>query len=293
MGLVRSWCQQHYEKHGRSAVCVLCALAVDIAAVTTSTEVRIHTPQVAKTRQTWAPQFNGFQQQDAAECYVALADACNEVDISTHELLSGSLLDSRSARLTTPFWNIFGMRGRTDTECTICGQTSTTYWMESLLHLTLPPGREVSLQACLTKYFAWHSADDRNDKCQDRCQRQDCRRKCETVDLWPQALTFHLKRWIPTAIPHAFIKEQRMVHFPFRLDANTLPRYSGSPYSFRSVIVHDGDPGGGHYTCYARDTSDRWHFYDDAKKPRTCSPQVVAAACAYMLVYEKAPSTAS
>ncbi len=185
------------------------------------------------------------------------------------------------------------MRGRTESECTICGQTSTTFWIESLLHLTLPPGRQVSLQACFAKYFAWRSADDRNDKCQDRCQRQDCRRKCEAVDFWPPTLTLHLKRWLPTAIPYVFLKERRIVDFPFRLGADILPNYSGAPYSLRSVIVHDGHACGGHYTCYARDTSDRWHFYDDAKTPTACSPQDVAAAEAYMLVYARAPSTAS
>ena len=100
----------------------------------------------------------------------------------------------------------------------------------------------------------------------------------------------HLKRWLPVAFLNEFLKENRMVAFPFHMGGEVFGEHAVVPdYVLRSVIVHIGDPGGGHYVCYAQDSSSRWYLYDDIRKPRQCSHDEVLGATAYMLLYESRP----
>ena len=39
------------------------------------------------------------------------------------------------------------------------------------------------------------------------------------------------------------------------------------PYLLRSLVVHSGEAGGGHYTAYVRGQDNVWYFYTDWYAP--------------------------
>ena len=58
-------------------------------------------------------------------------------------------------------------------------------------------------------------------------------------------------------------------------------------YHLRSVIVHHGDAGGGHYTAYVRADDNHWYHCNDAADPQLTNSHGVLQAEAYPLIYEK------
>jgi len=57
-------------------------------------------------------------------------------------------------------------------------------------------------------------------------------------------------------------------------------------YNLSSVICHHGTVGGGHYTCYARNTlNGKWYEFDDQYVSEV-SPELVQACQAYVLFYQ-------
>jgi ubiquitin C-terminal hydrolase len=66
-----------------------------------------------------------------------------------------------------------------------------------------------------------------------------------------------------------------------------LPLDADNTYDLRSVIVHHGDAGGGHYTAFVRAQDNLWYHCNDEAAPRTCSTEQALRAQAYMLVYER------
>ena len=67
-----------------------------------------------------------------------------------------------------------------------------------------------------------------------------------------------------------------------------LPLSSDAVYDLRSVIIHDGPPGSGHYTCYVRGWDNFWYLCNDRQAPvRQARVSVVLNQRPYMLVYEK------
>jgi len=59
------------------------------------------------------------------------------------------------------------------------------------------------------------------------------------------------------------------------------------PYLLRSLIVHSGGVGGGHYTAYIRAQNGSWYFCDDCQQPRPAPEAEVLSAQAYLLFYER------
>jgi ubiquitin C-terminal hydrolase len=59
------------------------------------------------------------------------------------------------------------------------------------------------------------------------------------------------------------------------------------PYILRSLVVHSGEVGGGHYTAYIRAQDDSWYFCDDWQPPRPAHETEVLSAQAYLLFYER------
>ena len=130
------------------------------------------------------------------------------------------------------------------------------------------------------------AAFDPNDRCDHRCQRQQCRTQTDSVTTWPRVLTIHLKKWLPTRFHAVFNKEPRYVKFPTVLTDEHLPSYGGAGYSLRRVIVHHGDAYGGHYTTFALSDDGGVYDYNDARSPREVSFQEVTQSQASLLFYE-------
>ena len=98
---------------------------------------------------------------------------------------------------------------------------------------------------------------------------------------WPPVLVLSLKRWTWSRVDGAPDKIDRHVSFE-----TMLPVAPGTQYHLRSVVVHTGPVGGGHYTSYVRGSDNYWYFCDDSSDPRRCPTEEVLRAQAYMLFYE-------
>ena len=66
-----------------------------------------------------------------------------------------------------------------------------------------------------------------------------------------------------------------------------LPIGHGTPYHLRSLVVHTGCAGGGHYTAYARAQDNFWYFFDDSKTPVRVPTERVLATKPYLLIFER------
>ena len=128
---------------------------------------------------------------------------------------------------------------------------------------------------------------DVSDKCEHRCKRTKCRRRTVTVTAWPNVLVLHFKRWLPTIFPGVFMKGRRKVVFPVTLTDAHVPWVNGIHYILRSVLVHHGDAGGGHYTTFCRDNSGNWYHHDDSVVRQTNFEETTTVE-ATMLFYERA-----
>ena len=59
-------------------------------------------------------------------------------------------------------------------------------------------------------------------------------------------------------------------------------------YTLRSVIVHQGLFGSGHYFAYVRAHSEQWYHCNDSMQPRIFEdPRTALQQQAYMLIYER------
>ena len=97
----------------------------------------------------------------------------------------------------------------------------------------------------------------------------------------PEVLVLQLKRWIWTW-PRP---DKNSIHVSYE---TLLPLSSDAVYDLRSVIIHDGPPGSGHYTCYVRGWDNFWYLCNDRQAPvRQARVDVVLNRRPYMLVYEK------
>ena len=102
----------------------------------------------------------------------------------------------------------------------------------------------------------------------------------------PQVLVLHLKRWQVTGRGANFREKKIDKHITF---ATTLDLSAPTPqrYLLRSVIVHSGQAGAGHYTSCIRTDDNDWFLCDDSCVPQRITEKQVLAVKAYMLFYER------
>ena len=182
---------------------------------------------------------------------------------------------------TTPFWKIFGAMTRQVTRCAHCPRTTTKYEACAGFSLALPKAGRHRVEEVFADSLGSEPLDD---VCSCGAPR-GCRTKHTEIlpERAPQVLVLHLKRWAWSN------EEQRFVKNPVRVSYETLfPLQAGIVYDLRSVIVHTGQAGGGHYTCFVRAADNFWYYCDDAAQPeRQRSVADVLGQEAYMLIYEQ------
>ena len=104
------------------------------------------------------------------------------------------------------------------------------------------------------------------------------------MSRWPQVLCIHLKRLVRLPPDYRYRKIATDVAFLPEL----VPVPGAPAYCLRSLCVHSGPAGGGHYTTYARKHRNDWYHCDDERAPRSVGAAEVFASQAYLLFYERA-----
>ena len=275
--------------------CLLCKFAADIRCIRSGTpHFGGYVPQIVTSRGEWSNgRFRNTAQQDAEEAYGLLCPCLNDVDgdalgnmVPVQYMEHGGM---NSTRYSTPYWSIFGGVQCSNVKCQRpgCGRESRTYDPIDRLHLELPDdGVGTTIEELLKGYFKNEPLLD-----QDLCPRQEagcgyrnCRARKLSVSRWPQVLCIHLKRLVRLPPDYRYRKIVADVAF-----LPELVPLSGAPaYCLRSLCVHSGPAGGGHYTTYARKHRNDWYHCDDERAPRRVDAAEVFASQAYLLFYERA-----
>ena len=103
------------------------------------------------------------------------------------------------------------------------------------------------------------------------------------VVRWPSVLLLGLKRWHWNVHRQVREKISRQISFE-----TVLPCSDGKgSYALRSVFVHDGAVGSGHYTSRVRAGNNVWYEYDDIAQPKPQATEAVLKEKAYILVFER------
>ncbi|KAH8370340.1 hypothetical protein KR093_003108, partial [Drosophila rubida] len=162
-------------------------------------------------------------------------------------------------------------------------------WMWNMVRSWLF-GPSVTLYDCMASFFSADELKGDNMYSCERCNKLRTGIKYSRVLNLPEVLCIHLKRFRHDLSYSSKISSY--VYFP--LEGFDMRPYlhkdckSQVPtYNLCSVICHHGTVGGGHYTCYARNTlNDRWYEFDDQFVTEV-SPEVVQNCQAYVLFYQK------
>ena len=284
----RCWFANHQRaaraEDGHDASCLLCALAEDIATLNTLPSNEPFAPACVQQRAQWdaAQTFANTDQHDASEAFGALLNACNDVDMKAAAGLGlGPIGAYTPTAHTTPYWKIFGSLTRQTTRCAPCARSTTKYEACTGFSLALPDGGRHRIEEIFAGSLG---LEPLHDDCVCGAPRGSRTKHTEILpERTPQVLVLHLKRWAWNE------GQQRFVKNPVSVSYETLfPLLPGETYDLRSVIVHEGVAGGGHYTSFVRAGDNFWYHVDDSATPeRQRSVAAVLGHEAYMLIYEK------
>ena len=284
----RAWLANHQRRRlgeaGHDAECLLCALAEDVARLTTLHCNEPFAPSVVQKRARWdaARTFDNRQQHDANEALGALLGACDALDLAAFRALAvgGGVRADGAVAYTSPHWKMFGALTKQTTRCSRCPRIVEQYAMLNTLPVAVPLHGRPTVEALITETLGNEPLDDPDDRCP--CGATGARTKTTTMVRKPEIFVLHLKRW---AFDAARCRHNK-VHTPVSFET-LLTLDVGASYDLRSVVVHHGEAGSGHYTAFVRAQSNFWYHTDDDEPPEQCSTDQVLAAEAYMLFYER------
>ena len=268
-----------------AASCLLCALAEDVAKLTTLPHNEPFDPRSVRGRRRWDAEgtFDNFQQHDVHEAFTKLLLAVNEVDLRAARALGiGPVEEGTSTAHTTPFWKIFGALVRQTTRCASCNRRIVKVEMFTGFSLPLPRTGQPSVEDLLTQFFGDEPLEDH---CACGAPRGSRTKHTELVrGRSPEVLVLQLKRWIWTHRGQRH-PEKNPIHVSYE---TLLPLPGEAVYELRSVVIHDGPAGSGHYFCYVRGWDNFWYLCNDRQAPvRQARVESVLNQRPYMLVYEK------
>jgi len=278
---IRAWTREH--KHADAVLdqhlhnCVLCCVAHDIEALTTTPENHPLHPWTVDVRPDWeGGDFQPNRQRCAHESFGLLMTHCNEVDLMA--LRSLDLEYNTATEYTTPMWHIFDILVKDTVTCRSCPHIIESHAHLNNISMAIPAVPDPNVHTALIAHLdSEHLPED--DSC--CCGSRGCRSKRTEIVHSPPVLVLHIKRWRRIG-PDNHTTDSRHIAFDpgFGLDQD-------NEYSLSSVIVHSGLPHAGHYITYALTGEGEWRYYDDACAPRAVSFDTVRAAKAYILIYER------
>lgn len=151
-------------------------------------------------------------------------------------------------------------------------------------------GPSVTLHDCMASFFSADELKGDNMYSCEKCNKLRTGVKYSRVLDLPEVLCIHLKRF-----RHDLSYSSKIsAHVEFPLENFDMRPYIHKDcksqvalYNLTSVICHHGTVGGGHYTCFARNSlTDRWYEFDD-HHVNEVSTDTIQNCQAYVLFYQK------
>ncbi|EDQ92219.1 uncharacterized protein MONBRDRAFT_19778 [Monosiga brevicollis MX1] len=251
------------------------------------------------TLASFAPQFEGTQQQDAQEFASFFLDGLHEDLNRVRKKVCDCNLDGMPDHLAADkAWNeyltrhnsiivdLFQGQYRSAMRCLTCGHESLNFSPFMFLTLPIPANPSVDIRACLQEFVRAERVNGW------RCPKCKCARDAsKTLSIWrlPPLLMIHLKRF--TFSGPFRDKLSTRVDFPLtnlKIQdgvANPKLQEQKRDYKLFGVSNHYGNMSGGHYIAFCRDfQSRRWYKFDDSAVSPMPESQVCSNA-AYLLFY--------
>eukprot|EP00730_Choanoeca_flexa_P019041 TRINITY_DN9286_c0_g1_i2.p1 TRINITY_DN9286_c0_g1~~TRINITY_DN9286_c0_g1_i2.p1 ORF type:complete len:1088 (+),score=261.20 TRINITY_DN9286_c0_g1_i2:62-3325(+) len=256
------------------------------------------------TLASFAPQFTGYQQQDAQEFASFFLDGLHEdlnrvrkkpvmkeldLDGVPDPLAAEKSWQEYMSRHNSIVTDLFQGQYRSSIRCSTCNYESVNFSPFMFLTVPLAAGRTTTLRACLKELSRTETVSG-NDTW--KCPRCKCHRKAvKSLGIWrlPKVLIIHLKRF--TYDGPFRDKLQTQVDFPIRqlnMREHVMnPELIRSPprYDLFGISNHYGNMSGGHYIAFAKEpVQQTWHKFDDSTVTRISESQLCTSA-AYVLFY--------
>lgn len=255
------------------------------------------------------PRFRGYQQQDAHEFLRYMLDRLHTELL--HLLPEFSLKESPYISLqkgrTSIVTSVFGGTLQSEVRCLNCSTESKKHDPFLDLSLDIPDKFQLSrkykdneggippcnISDCLTSFIEVEELAETELYYCSTCKSKQRSTKRFWIHRLPNVLCLHLKRfrW------HNFFRTKIDTNITFPVTALDMSQYvlsnlhdtrrsgSGSNlYDLAAVIVHHGSgAGSGHYTAFAVNDGQWFHFNDSTVRPTECG--VVAKCKPYILFY--------
>ncbi|CAK1580886.1 unnamed protein product [Parnassius mnemosyne] len=254
------------------------------------------------------PRFRGYQQQDAHEFLRYMLDRLHTelLQLLPPDRSDGGFVPrTPSASIVTA---VFGGTLQSEVRCLVCGTESKKFDPFLDLSLELPEaGRHdspVSLTDCLASFVQVEELADTERYFCSSCKSKQKSTKQFWIRRLPNVLCLHLKRFrwhnyfrtkVDTSISFP-LRALDMARFVPHADshpagpspARHAPPAPASPdahlYDLAAVIVHHGSgAGSGHYTAFAINEDQWFHFNDQTVRASDAS--AVASCKPYILFY--------
>jgi len=153
--------------------------------------------------------------------------------------------------------------------CGNCKKIHHNFETFRVLDIEIPDESELTIDACLSKYFSKHHINDdqdtknKSDKwiC-DVCKHSSKSLKtCKLVRL-PEMLVISIKRFKYNERTGSFLKNNANVKISDVLDVDQYSVCNESDYQLMSFANHMGNMHGGHYNATCK-YDDKWSLFDD------------------------------
>ena len=272
----------------------------------------------------FAPQFSGYNQQDAQELLAFLLDGLHE-DLNRVKVkpyvekidaagksdadVAKAQKENHLARNKSPIDDMFLGFVKTTTTCPNCKCASVKFDPYKFLSVPFPPSSEmkarIDLSACLEQLIKKEQLDEDVEwYCDGECKKKVLNAQSFT-EIWsaPPILIVHLKRGHPSGkinTPVDYPLEDFDIS-PFVDENSKADDYWKAPtnsYDLCGVVCHSGESvNGGHYIAYTKHAeSGKWHCYNDVKCEQIIAeevrdpdpdPKEKPKFLAYILIYKR------
>eukprot|EP00743_Colponemidia_sp_Colp-15_P008212 GILK01008907.1.p1 GENE.GILK01008907.1~~GILK01008907.1.p1 ORF type:complete len:644 (+),score=55.14 GILK01008907.1:74-2005(+) len=262
-----------------------------------------------------APQFCGYNQQDAQELLRVLLDGLHE-DLNRvrtkppyQELqdLPGETDQERSDKWWRYFRerndsflvDVFGGQLMSVVTCSTCQHRSTAF--DSFLDISLPIPRAqagpfssskgCSIFDCLRSFTEEEVLEgDEKYYCSDCKKHRNSTKRLSFYRL-PSVLVLHIKRFSY----NSYRRDKLTTNVSFPLDSLDMRDYVSSKdplvrgqYDLYAVSHHVGGLGGGHYTATCKNEDDlKWYNFNDSSVRELSDSSGVSGSSAYVLFYKR------
>ena len=230
-------------------------------------------------------QFSANRQQDAHEFLRSLTANMRLADLNLDR--------PRPSTSKGLMHTIFGGLLYSQIQCAACSyRTSST---DAFLDLSMEVNQTLSVEEALRLFTMPEVLDEDNKFRCPGCGRETCATKILSINIAPQVLQLHLKRFGVSG-EGANTKISHHVTFPETPSVATLVNHDNRPtvgskdYGLYAVITLEGTTvRSGHYLAYVKAPNGNWFRMDDSNV-RAISIYEVLKVQAYMLFYTQAPS---